>query len=98
MAICKNTSATGNCVASKMMVLEGSILFVPLIVLPFYREEAGLCPIFVIPADLSVIVGLFVCHYGGQIRNSNRFVVFAWFYGILLAAVPFLMYENVTSV
>lgn len=98
MAICKNTSATGNCVAGKMMVLEGSILFVPLIVLPFYREEAGLWPIFVIPADLSVIVGLFVCHYGGQIRNSNRFVVFAWFYGILLAAVPFLMYENVTSV
>lgn len=80
------------------MVLEGMILLVPLIVLPFYPAEAGLSVIFLIPACLSVVAGLFVCRLGKQIRNSSRLVVFSWFYGILLAAVPFLMYGTVTPV
>lgn len=94
----KNASAAGNSIAGKMMVLEGMILLVPLLVIPFYPEEAGLSVIFAIPAILSVLAGLLVCHLGKTIRNSSRFVVFSWFYGILLAAVPFLMYGDVTLV
>ena len=94
----EKTSTAGNSIVGKMMVLEGMILLVPLIVLPFYPAEAGLSVIFLIPACLSVVAGLFVCRLGKQIRNSSRLVVFSWFYGILLAAVPFLMYGTVTPV
>ena len=80
------------------MVLEGMILLVPLIVIPFYPREAKLSVIFLIPACLSVMAGLFVCRNGKQISNSSRLVVFSWFYGILLAAAPFLMYGDVTPV
>ena len=98
MIIHEKTSISGNSIAGKMMVLEGMILFVPLIVIPFYPGEAKLSVIFLIPACLSVMAGLFVCRYGKQIGNSSRLVVFSWFYGILLAAVPFLMYGDVTPV
>ena len=94
----EKTSLSGNSIAGKMMVLEGMILLVPLIVIPFYPGEARLSVIFLIPAGLSVMAGLFVCRYGKQIGNSSRLVVFSWFYGILLAAVPFLMYGDVTPV
>ena len=97
----EKTSISGNSIArnsivGKMMVLEGMILLVPLIVIPFYPGEAKLPVTFLIPACLSVMAGLLVCRYGKQIDNSSRLVVFSWFYGILLAAVPFLMYGDVT--
>lgn len=94
----EKNSISGNSIAGKMMVLEGMILLVPLIVLPFYPGEAGLSVIFLIPACLSVMAGLLVCRLGKQIGNSSRLVVFSWFYGILLAAVPFLLYGDVTPV
>ena len=94
----EKTSIASNSIAGKMMVLEGMILLVPLIVILFYPREAKLSVIFLIPACLSVMAGLFVCRYGKQISNSSRLVVFSWFYGILLAAVPFLMYGDVTPV
>ena len=92
----EKTSVSGNSIAGKMMVLEGMILLVPLIVIPFYPGEAKLSVTFLITACLSVMAGLLVCRYGKQIDNSSRLVVFSWFYGILLAAVPFLMYGDVT--
>lgn len=94
----EKTATSGNSIAGKMMVLEGMILLVPLIVLPFYPGEAGWAVIFLIPACLSVMAGLLVCRLGKQIGNSSRLVVFSWFYGILLAAVPFLLYGDVTPV
>lgn len=63
----EKTSISGNSNAGKMMVLEGMILLVPLIVIPFYPREAKLSVIFLIPACLSVMAGLFVCRNGKQI-------------------------------
>ena len=53
----EKTSISGNSNAGKMMVLEGMILLVPLIVIPFYPREAKLSVIFLIPACLSVMAG-----------------------------------------
>ncbi|MDD6291161.1 MAG: potassium transporter TrkG [Lachnospiraceae bacterium] len=96
MNIYEKTKARGNSIAGKMMVLEGMIVLVPLLVIPFYPGEAGVSGIFLIPACLSILAGMFVCRYGKQISNSSRFVVFSWFYGILLAAIPFFLYGGVT--
>lgn len=94
----EKTYISGNSVAGKMMILEGMILLVPLIVIPFYPEELKLSVFFLIPACLSIIAGLFVTRYGKQIDDSSLFVVFSWLYGIFLAAIPFFLYGDVTPV
>lgn len=85
-------------VISKMMVLEGMILLVPLLVLPFYRQEAELFWMFLLPALVSIIIGFLVCHTKYHTYNSSRTVVFAWIYGFILAAFPFWLYGNVTPI
>lgn len=82
----------------KMMVLEGCILFVPLLVLPFYRNELALFWQFVLPAFVSVVLGIVAGHGKKKKISSSRLVVFAWMYGFVLAAVPFWLYGNVTPV
>ncbi|MGN1276235.1 MAG: TrkH family potassium uptake protein [Floccifex sp.] len=94
----KKMLVSNNSIVGKMMMLEGVILLVPLIVIPFYSWEAKLSFIFLLPACLSILAGLITGQFRIQIRNSSRLVVFIWFYGILLAAIPFLMNGNVTPV
>lgn len=85
-------------VAGKMMILEGSILFVPLLILPFYTQDIRLAWQFFVPAVVSILLGLFVCRMKCRKSSSSRMVVFAWLYGFLLAAIPFLLYGNVNPV
>lgn len=85
-------------VTGKMMILEGSILLVPLLVLPFYREEIALSWQFILPAIISIGMGMVICQGKKKLLNNSQLVVFAWIYGFLLAAVPFWLYGNVTLV
>lgn len=82
----------------KMMVLEGCILFVPLLVLPFYRKEVVLSWQFLLPGMVSVVLGILFCHGKKKKLCSSQLVVFAWMYGFVLAAVPFWLYGNVTLI
>lgn len=88
----------GISVMGKMMVLEGGILFVPLLVLPFYPKEIVLAWKFFVPAAVSIALGMAVCHRKKRKMSSSRLVVFAWLYGFALAAVPFWLYGNLTPV
>ena len=47
-------------VMGKMMVLEGCILFVPLLVLPFYPKEIVFIWQFLLPAAVSIALGMVV--------------------------------------
>ena len=85
-------------VMGKMMILEAAILLVPLLVLPFYRVEAGLAWQFLLPAAVGMALGLLVCRGKKRKISTNRLVAFAWLYGFILAAVPFWLYGNVTPV
>ena len=60
----EKTKTRGNSIAGKMMVLEGMIVLVPLLVIPFYPGESDVSGIFLIPACLSILAGMFVCRYG----------------------------------
>ena len=42
---------------AQMMVLEGGILLVPLVVLPFYPQEAHLAWQLLVPGAVSVLLG-----------------------------------------
>lgn len=85
-------------VIGKMMILEGSILLVPLLVLPFYPYETHLAWQFLVPAAVSGVAGILVCLGKKKKFSSSQMVLFAWAYGFLLAAVPFWLCGNVTMV
>lgn len=89
-----------NSIFGKMMILEGMVLLVPLLVLPFYWGEIKLAWMLFMPAMLSMLAGGILCFFKKEngIVNSNRIVVGAWMYGFLLAAVPFYLYGNVNPV
>lgn len=84
----------------KMMIFEGLILLVPIIVLPFYREDIVYISSFLIPAFFSILLGYIISRLRSKNRgvNSSRIVTFAWLYGFFIAAMPFYLNGNITFV
>ena len=85
----------------KLILLIGMLLAVPLLALPFYPEESGDAPAFLIPAAFSILLGLVIgfltrhkkeaYNYRGHLYTSSMTVLAAWGYGILAGAAPFLL-------
>lgn len=90
------------------MLLVGVLVSVPLIVLPFYPGEAVFTLPFVLPALGSAAAGGAVClrreNNGGQtewrstLRQSSLTVLFAWGWGVLIGALPFVIGDQLTFV
>lgn len=89
-----------NC--GKLMIMIGLLVEVPLAVLLFYPEEAVYSLSFLIPGLFSVLAGVLTCVFVKQSRDfsedrfiaqqhSNKTVLFTWFWGIVIGAVPFLI-------
>ena len=84
-----------------LIVFIGILVAVPLLVLPFYPEEAHYGPAFAIPSLVSVVAGVIVCKFSKRdddvshrlvnIQNSSLTVLFAWVYGFGAGAVPFII-------
>ncbi|MDD6070359.1 MAG: potassium transporter TrkG [Clostridiales bacterium] len=87
-------------VIGKMMILEGMILLIPFLVLPFYWNESICVWNFLIPAAISIGIGIIISRLKIKIcfLNSNQTVVFAWLYGFLLASIPFYLHGGLTPV
>lgn len=88
----------GISIMGKMMVLEGCILLVPLLVIPFYPKEIVYSFKFLIPSLSSILLGLLVFQKKKGKLNSYRLVVFAWGYGFLLASIPFYCLGNMSFI
>lgn len=91
----------------KLILLIGVLLAVPLLVLPFYPEEAAYAPVFLAPAAFSVLLGLGILFlsgkkkkesYRGHLYSSSMTVLAAWGYGILAGAAPFVLSKQLTPV
>lgn len=90
------------------MLLIGLLLFIPLIVIPFYPEDTKYMISFLIPSFSSVILGAIMCCIGkkddGNLeRNlttqySSLTVLFAWAWGIVIGAIPFVLSNQLTIV
>ena len=65
----------GISVMGKMMVLEGGILFIPLLVLPFYPKEIVFAWQFLLPAAVSIVLGVIVCH-----RKKEKQAAAGWWF------------------
>jgi trk system potassium uptake protein len=83
------------------MLLVGLLVAVPLIVLPFYTEELIYALSFIIPAIGSIFGGAIICFAGkhddsvhewqSAMHRSSLTVLFAWGWGVLIGALPFIL-------
>lgn len=85
----------------KLMMLIGLLMAVPLAPLPFYPEDSGFVWAFVGPCLFSLAAGVLVCLFGKRDSGysaswtvsqwqSSHTVLFTWFWGILIGAMPFV--------
>ena len=79
-------------------LVEGALLLLPLLILPFYKTESYAAGWFVTPAVISMLIGLLVVvllrkteKVTVSLTHSAVIVVFAWIYGCLLGGVPFAL-------
>lgn len=92
-------SRCSNC--GKLMVLIGLCVCAPLLILPFYPQDGVHAMSFLVPGGLSVAAGVILClvkkrrdtadGWRTSIRHSSLTVLFAWSWGVLLGAAPFVL-------
>lgn len=86
----------------KLMVLIGLLVIAPVAILPFYPRDIGYAVYFLLPGLLSVLAGGLVCAFGRREtyfiadrlkaqQHSNNTVLFTWFWGIIVGAMPFFL-------
>ncbi|MPM20455.1 Trk system potassium uptake protein TrkG [bioreactor metagenome] len=90
------------------MMLIGLLVAVPLIVLPFYSEDTIYAFSFVLPALGSIFAGSVVCSVGkkddskfewrSSMQRGSLTVLFAWGWGFLIGAIPFVLSGQLTFV
>ncbi len=92
----------------KMTILIGLILAVPIIVLPFYPEEAQYFSAFFIPSIVTIIIGFLICLFGSKsnnrmffsqsMKNNVYIVLYAWLLSIFVSAIPFVLGGQLTYI
>ena len=86
----------------KLMIMIGLLVIAPLAILPFYPQELGYAVYFLLTGLLSILAGGLVCVFGKREtyfsadrltaqRHSNNTVLFTWFWGIAVGAMPFFL-------
>jgi trk system potassium uptake protein TrkH len=86
----------------KLMILVGILTAVPLLDIPFYPQDGIFTMDFVIPALVSILLGLLlgkitlqsqenIFEWRYVLKYSSRTVLFAWCWGILIGALPFVL-------
>ena len=98
----------------KLMILVGLFVAAPIAILPFYPEEANHFFDFFIPGGGSCLLGLIVCLFTkkevpktntwkgkgwkASVQQSSLTVLFAWTWGVLIGALPFVISGQLTMV
>ena len=91
----------------KLMLLVGLLVATPLIILPFYPGDWIYGLSFLFPAGSSILLGAAFCLFGrrdgdsgfewkSSMQRSSLTVLFAWFWGIFVGAVPFVISGRLT--
>ena len=99
-----------NCsIVGKLMVLIGGLIIAPLMVLPWYPEDSIYWLDFLIPGGASFLAGLLLCRFckcdpnaktswKNSVGRSSLTVLFAWGWGVLIGALPFVFSGQLTMV
>jgi len=85
----------------KLMILIGLLITVPILVIPFYPQDFQYLGAFLFPAGVSIVLGSLIGYVFRRSNEDIKFqytstdgsltVLFAWFYGFLIGAVPFIL-------
>lgn len=90
----------------KLTALIGLLLLAPLLVLPFFPEDARFAAAFLIPGGASVLLGLALClcvparplTMQEAAHHGNLLVLYIWLYGCMAGALPFVLGDRLTFV
>lgn len=93
----------------ELMILIGSFVAASLVILPWYPEDTIYIMPFLIPGGGSIILGLLLCFFGkkeneypsswrSSVQRSSLTVLFAWIWGVIIGAAPFVMGGQLTVV
>ncbi len=92
----------------KLMLLIGLLVAVPLIILPFFPQDKSYALSFIIPSLSSAAIGTIDCWVGrkddsefewrSSMQRGSLTVLFAWGWGVLIGALPFVISGQLTFV
>lgn len=92
----------------KLMLLIGLLVSVPLSIVPFYPQDTVHVVSFICPSLFSILAGGIVCLVGkkedsafewrSSMERSSITVLFAWAWGVLVGAMPFILSGQLTFV
>lgn len=90
----------------KLTALIGLLLLAPLLVLPFFPEDAQYAPAFLIPGGISILLGTVLClcvkvrplAVQEAMHHGNLLVLYIWLYGCLAGAIPFVLGDKLSFV
>lgn len=96
-------------IVSELMILIGLLIMAPVLVLPWYPQDAVYTHCFLIPGGGSVLLGLVLSlfhkpspHFGNSWKDSmgksSLTVLFAWSWGVFMGALPFVLSGQLTMV
>ena len=97
-------------VVGKLMILVGLFVAAPLLILPWYPQEIEYVWEFLIPGGGSALLGVLFClikwkHPGptsvgwrSSMGRSSLTVLFAWSWGVIVGAMPFILGNKLTVV
>lgn len=89
-------------IVGKFMMLIGTLVAIPMLVIPFSATDSQFLWDFAIPAVFSFLLGLLLFWYGkikgpsetsgwkSSMQQSSIIVVFSWIWGMLIGAYPFI--------
>ena len=92
--------------AGKLTLLIGLMLLAPLLVIPFYPEDARFAAAFLIPGGASILLGALMCakrsaaavSASEAAHRGNLLVLYIWAYGCLAGALPFVLGDRLSFV
>lgn len=92
----------------KLMLLIGMLVAVPLVIVPFYPQDAIYIVPFMLPSLGSIILGSIIClmrkkeestfEWRTSMQRSSLTVMFAWGWGVFIGAGPFVLGGQLTFI
>lgn len=85
----------------KLMILIGVLILIPIIVIPFYPQDAKYLFDFLLPGTIAILSGFIVClfykknedctHVQSNLQYGSITIIFIWAFGVLMGALPFII-------
>ncbi len=96
-------------IVAELMILVGLFVAAPLVILPWYPQDSQYALSFLIPSGFSILLGLLLylkkpshrkssTNWKDSMGRSSLTVLFAWSWGVLIGALPFVISGQLTMV